>query len=127
MANEGALIFNLTLNPTSDSSPASFQARPRQQTYQFDVSGSDAIQRIFTIGTTDTVLDLSAVGQPGYIFFHNTDPTNFVTFGDDGTRYPGNLRANGGIAILEWNQSSPNIHMIADTAPCDVEALIFPQ
>jgi len=79
---------------------------------------------IFTIGSTDTVLDIENVGTPGYIFFFNPDLTSSVALGDDGSSYPNKLRTNGGVGLVEWNGAA--IHAIASPGGADIEALILP-
>jgi hypothetical protein len=121
MSNEG--VVNLALSFSKRG--ASFQSTPDSEalrTHRFDVTGNYAIQQIFSVGTTDTVLDLENVGVPGYVFFHNLSLSNQVLFGGDGSSYPGKLRPDG-YAILEFG--SADIHMIASTN-CNVEALILP-
>ncbi len=121
MANEGSLSLNLSFNKGG----AQFNARPRVITPSFDVAGNYPIQQIFTIGSTDTVIDLENVGTPGYVFFHNLDNASDVTFGSNGTSYPGKLRkGGGGYALYEHNGAA--IHMIASPGGADVECLILP-
>ncbi len=124
MAQEGTLILNLGFAKND----AVFGARPRPITIPFDVAGDHAIQQIFTVGTSDMVLDIENVGTPAYIFFHNLDASSDIKLGGDGSTYPNKVRKGGsGYAILEWNGTdTPDIHAIATPGSADLEALILP-
>ncbi len=121
MANEG--VVNLALSFVKRG--LSFQSTPDDEalrTHRFDVNSQYATQRIFTIGTTDTVLDLANVPAPSYCFFHNLSLSNPILIGGDGSSYPITVRP-GGYGLLEF--STADIHAIAGTN-CNLEALILP-
>src|SRR5262245_9829757 len=82
------------------------------------VAGNHYIAHVQTIGTTDETLALGDVATPGVVFFLNTDDTNFVTLGEDGSSYPIKILP-GEPAQFRWNGAA--IHAIADTASIDLQ------
>ncbi len=127
MANEGTLALNLS---ASKNGPQ-FNFRPRTINPLFDIAGmlnggNYPIHQVFTIGTTDTVIDLENVGTPGFILFFNTSLTSDIKLGADGSSYPNFARKGGsGYGLVEWNGAA--IHALAVAAPADLEMLILPK
>ena len=87
-----------------------------------DVSGSEYISGTASAATGGTSLPLGSVGTIGWVSILNTDATNFVTLGADGTNYP--IKCNPGEPMLvRWNGSA--VHVKADTLACIVEFAII--
>jgi hypothetical protein len=89
----------------------------------FDVSGNSPIFEVKSIATSDTTLDLGAVGTPGYLIAKNLDGTNYVTLGGDGTNYFDKLKA-GEFMVKRWNGAA--IHAKANTGACLLQYLLIP-
>ncbi len=86
------------------------------------VSGAHSIGNFQSIGTGDETLSLGDVATIGYVFLKNTDASNFITIGPDGSSYPIELRA-GEFAVMRWNAAA--IHAKADTATCILQYMII--
>jgi hypothetical protein len=82
------------------------------------VASNQIIHEVANIPTTDTALNLGAVGTIGYVLFQNIDGSNFISIGSDGTNYPIKLLA-GESALMRWNAAA--IHCKADTAACNLQ------
>jgi hypothetical protein len=115
MANE--LSLSLGLNYTKNNAGVSKSVSP-----QITVSGTPFAAHLQNIGTTDETLDLGDVGTIGFVFLHNLDASNYITFGSDGSAYPLKLKA-GESMIVRWNAAA--IHAKANTAACDLEYAIL--
>ncbi len=86
------------------------------------VSGTHAIGSFQSIGTGDETLGLGDVATIGYVFLKNTNDTNFITIGPDGSSYPIKLKP-GEFAVTRWNAAA--IHAKADTATCILQYMII--
>ena len=117
MANALTLGFSLTYTGTGTSpristlacGPTSIAVVP---------SGNGFVKSVISVGTADETLALGDVATNGYLWLHNLDGTNYITFGPDGSSYPVKLKA-GEIALLRWNGAA--IHAKANTAACQLE------
>ncbi len=117
MANELRLNlgnFSFTKGTASASAPG--------QSLGVTVSGTHFIGNSQSIGTGDETLALGDVATNGYVFFKNTDPTNFIIIGADGSSYPIKLKP-GEFAVMRWNGAA--IHAKADTATCILQYTII--
>jgi len=120
MAKEGTLSINLRFAKGA----VSFNFRPAVISPQFDVAGNNPLQTIYSIGLTDTVLDLLNVGTPGYVVLHNLDAVSTQFVGNDGVNYPTRLKP-GDFAAYRFNGA--NIHAITvGSTSSSLEALILP-
>jgi len=88
-----------------------------------DVAGDSPIFEVKSIATTDTTLDLGAVGTPGYLIAKNLDATNYITLGGDGTNYFDKLKA-GEFMVKRWNGAA--VHAKANTGACLLQYLLIP-
>lgn len=86
-----------------------------------DVTGKNYVKVTQTIGTTDETVAKGDIGTIGHVFIRNHDATNFVTWGADGTNYPGKVFAEDQ-AVSGFNGT--DLHIKANTAACDCEVLI---
>ncbi len=92
------------------------------QSVAVTVSGTHSSSGNQSIGTGDETLALVDVSTIGYVFLKNTDATNFITVGPDGSSYPLKLKP-GEFAIVRWNGAA--IHAKADTATCILQYMII--
>jgi hypothetical protein len=88
------------------------------------MSGSAYIEGVLTVLTTATVIPLGSITMPGWCFFQNQDPTNFIRImnGSGGAKVPKMLPE--GIAIFRWDETAVP-YAQADTASCAMEFVIF--
>ncbi len=117
MANE--LRINLT---TFNFAKGTASANTQPQTIGVTVSGTHSSSGNQSIGTGDETVALVDVSTIGYVFLKNTDATNFMTIGPDGSSYPIKL-APGEFAVVRWNAAA--IHAKADTATCILQYMII--
>lgn len=89
----------------------------------YTVSGTVPIRSTASIGTGDETLALGDITTIGWIYIRNTDSTNYVTIGPDGSSYPIKLKPNEWM-IGRWNAAA--IHAKANTAACVIEYLLLP-
>lgn len=103
-------------------------------TYYQTVSGTRPLLQTVNVGTSEEDFAVGDVGTPGLLWLRNLDTTNFVTWGP---------KATGAMVLMgkllptaDSNHQSPptilyvatavTLRWIADTAACDVEAVLFP-
>lgn len=115
MSNELNVSVNLNFNKSGVSINQSAN-------YSVSVTGVQLVQQVVSIPTTDTALSLSPIGTVGYIQIINTDNTNYVTIGPDGTNYPLKLKS-GESLLCRWNAAA--IHVKANTAACTIQYAVF--
>ena len=91
---------------------------------QIDVTGTNVICNTQTVGTSEEALVVGDVGTAGYMIIKNLDATNYVTLrASTGAADTVKLKA-GEVAMYRLAANAP--FAIANTAPCDVEYLLFP-
>ena len=91
---------------------------------QIDVSGTRVVSNMQTVGTSEEALVVGDVGTAGYMIVKNLDATNYVTLrASTGAADTVKLKA-GEVAMYRLASSAP--FAIANTAPCDIEYLLFP-
>lgn len=77
------------------------------------------------VATSVTTITISAdFANPGYAIFINRDDTNFVKMGTTSGDYGWRL-APGQIAVIPLDNSTSAVYLIADTATCQVQYLIY--
>lgn len=91
---------------------------------QFAMAGNLVSSGIVSIATSDTQISIAALGGGtiGWIALKNLDPTNYVTFGADGTQYPIEMLP-GEFCVTRWNGAA--VHGIANTAAVNVQYYVF--
>ncbi len=106
--------FSFTKGTASANTPA--------QAISVDVAGTHTSSGTQSIGTGDETVALIDVATVGYVFLKNTDATNFITVGPDGSSYPIKLKP-GEFVVVRWNAAA--IHAKADTATCILQYMII--
>jgi hypothetical protein len=89
-----------------------------------DVAGTNVIDNVQNIGTSEEAVLLGEASTGGYVIAHNLDATNYVSLrAATGT---GNfLRINAGeIAVFRLEAAAP--FAIANTAACNVRFIVIP-
>lgn len=117
MAN--SLVASITALGTIDGVQLSINSG----SFTVSIAGNPAIRNLVSIPTSDTSISLGGISTIGYVLFHNTDTTNFVTIGSNGSLYPIKLLA-GEWAMMRWNAAA--IHVLADTAAVILDYQLFP-
>ena len=83
-----------------------------------DVTGTKFASKVVEIDTTDESIAKDDLTTVGFVLIKNLDDTNFISAGDDGTNYPIKILAEE-FALFRLNGNT--LHLIADTAACEVE------
>lgn len=112
--------LSLTISASETKNGVTFSS---DFTGSVDVSGNSPIFEVKSIATSDTTLDLGAVGTLGFLIAKNLDATNYITLGGDGTNYFDKLKA-GEFMVKRWNGAA--IHAKANTAACLLQYLLLP-
>lgn len=79
MANEINVVVGATLNVTA----IGLKHQTAVDSYQMDQATPNLIDTTVTIPTSDTVVDLSALADPGLVIIRNLDSANFVDYGPE--------------------------------------------
>ena len=119
MAN--TITVNTLLSAVTNGGLASVQ---RQLSAQFAMAGNLVSSGIVNIATSDTQFPIASLGGGtiGMLLIHNTDPTNYMTLGADGSHYPILINPNGW-CLTAWNGAA--VHGIANTAGVNAEYYIL--
>ena len=92
----------------------------------FDMTGTEYVDGIFSIGTSAEDINLGDVGTPGWVFLKNLDATNHIEGGYDTTRLDLNEAVTkaepGEFTLTRWGAATVTLR--ADTAACRVRVLI---
>ncbi len=119
MANEGTIktFFKFVKNGVS--------VLVELATLQFDVAGTNVLDHVQSIGTSEEAITLGDITVGGYARFENLDSTNFIelrqaTGASDFCR----LLA-GDVAIFRISPDMTAPFAIADTASCDMRVTII--
>jgi hypothetical protein len=92
--------------------------------FNVDVSGSDAIHATQNIDTTAENIAKGDITTPGYMWVKNLDSTNFVEIGYDDTGFKNLIKLKAGEeALFRLTQTTPQAK--ADTAAVDIEYMII--
>lgn len=93
----------------------------------FDMTGTEYVDGIFSIGTSAEDINLGDVGTPGWVFLKNLDDTNHIEGGYDTTTLDADeivVKANPGEFVLtRWGAATVTLR--ANTAACRVRVLII--
>jgi hypothetical protein len=84
-----------------------------------DVTGTDAMRNMQTVGITEEALYLGDIGSGGYVKIVNRDATNFVKVRAASAASDLIKLLPGEFAIFRLVATTP--YVIADTAPCVIE------
>lgn len=87
-----------------------------------DVTGTEYIDTILSIGTSAETVTKSDIGTWGIVYLENLDTTNYVEVGDDADNPTIKLYASGsGVnwCLAPWGAT--NISLKANTAACRVK------
>lgn len=118
MANEVTAVARLTVKRSTLSDNGTFPVISSNARY---VSG------IQTIGVTPEVLSVGELsGSLGYCFIKNTDPSNFITVGDNAANELIKIKA-GEIALFRFDDTITAAlppKLTADTAGVDIEYIV---
>lgn len=89
-----------------------------------DVSSEKKIEHTQTIGTSEEAIVLGEITSPGWAFFKNVDPTNFINLkvATGGAIFAKLLP--GEVAMLRLGSGAQAPFAIADTAPCALEYML---
>lgn len=90
--------------------------------YSLEASNKKFNNMVQTIDTSEEVIELGDVSNPGYIVIINLDDTNYVDVGLTSS-YCIRLPKNGGFTIFP---PTGTIMAKANSAKCDVEIYVFP-
>ena len=121
MANELSLS-NLTITFSKSGSPSVYF---KPATITPTVAGTQIMDNVQNIGTSEVAILLGDVATGGYWFVQNMDATNFVTL-RSATGVTGLIKLLAGEwAIFRTNAGAAAPFAIADTAACDVRFLRF--
>ena len=69
-------------------------------TQSFDMSGLNASGGVQSIPTAGTLLAFGSVGTPGFAYFRNTGPTNFVEIGTGTTTFVSFAKLKAGQSMI---------------------------
>lgn len=119
MANEGTVKCSLSFskNGVSDSVDSG--------SISFNVSGTNVIHNVQSIGTSEEALVLGDSGAGGYCFLLNRDTSNFVEV-RQGTGASDLIRLKAGeVACFRLSPDATAPFAIADTAACDLEVFLI--
>lgn len=89
-------------------------------TQYFDMTGTEYVSGIFSIGTSAETIGKGDVGTWGWVYMKNLDSTNFVEGGDDADN-PSIAMEAGEPFLGRWKAT--NVSLKADTAACRVQFL----
>lgn len=115
MANELSIAAQLNFNKNG-----AVIAAARSGT--FDVTGDHYESKVLEIGTVDESINKGDMSDVGFVLLKNLDTTNFVSAGDDGTNYPIKILPE---EFAMFRLDGNTLHLIADTAACDVEIVMI--
>ena len=91
-----------------------------------DVSGTGVADSTQTIGTSAESLVLGDVSAPGFAYFKNLDPTNFVEIGYDIGGFQPFLKLEPGqFAYCYIATAAATIQAKADTSDCLLEYMVL--
>lgn len=117
MASELALSASMSYQKGADS------ASTGKSGVKLTVAGTEYVEVIQTVGTTEEALLLGDCATLGYIFIENLDPTNFVSIRHaTGTSNVIKIVA-GGFALFQFESTAPFV--IANTAPVRIRFLLL--
>lgn len=86
-------------------------------TQYFDMTGTEYVYGIFSIGTSAENIAKGDVGTWGWVYMKNLDSTNYVDGGDDADNPSIQMKA-GEPFLGRWNAT--NVSLKANTAACRV-------
>ena len=94
-------------------------------TLTIDVAGTQWLDNVQSVGTTEEALVIADVAAGGYVYVQNMDPTNFVSIrqASAGTNFIKLLAGEFCLFRLSPDSTAPFI--IADTAACNVRTVRF--
>ena len=96
-------------------------------TKYFDMTGTEYVDGVFSIGTSAEDINLGDVGTPGWVYIENYDSTNYIEGGYDTTRLDLNEATVkvkvGEFSLTRWGAATVTLR--ADTAACRVRVVIF--
>jgi hypothetical protein len=93
-------------------------------TFRVDMTGSNATGGVQAIGTSGEALSVTDVSTPGYAYFRNLGPTNFVEIGTGTTTFVAFARLKvGEAAIMRLGTTAPTAR--ANTAPVNLQYYIL--
>jgi len=119
MANELSLSISATQTKNGVTYAKNFSG------LLITVTGDTPVSQIASIGTSDETLSLGDISSLGYIVLKNLDATNYIEVGYVSGTYFGKLKA-GETCALRAGAGLTAIHVKANTAPCLLDSLIFP-
>jgi hypothetical protein len=94
MANEITLNLKMAVDKTF------LRHSENPGTINVDMSGSTAIGGAQAIGTTAEAITMTDVASPGYAYFRNLGPTNFVEIGTGTTTFVAFAKLKAGEAMI---------------------------
>ncbi len=125
MANELALVFQITYTPTVANIAA---VAPGSKTDTVSMTGSRVTANLQRIGTSEEAIDFGDITDSGYILVRNTDPTNFVEINGDttpATNYSIRLLATEYALFRVGGGTGNTLFAKADTAICTIQYWLF--
>lgn len=118
MANE----ITLNLKMTVEKSYLTHREDPG--VLNVDMSGSNAAGGVQAIGTSGETLSVTDVATPGYAYFRNLGPTNYVEIGTGTTAFTAFVKLKAGEAsILRLGTTAPTAR--ANTAGVNLQYYIL--
>ena len=96
----------------------------RSASGQFDLTGTEYIHNIASIGTSEEALAMGDVAAPGWCYMKNLDPTNYIEI-RAATGVADSLRLNAGeFCVFRFAADATAPYAAANTAACRLEYLI---
>lgn len=118
MANE--LTVSSSIRFQKGNAPA---VRFEQTPTDLNVSGTQCVVHIQSIGTSEEALDIGDLGTLGWAYFHNLDATNFVSI-RSGTGAANFLKLLPGERAGPMRLAASAPYAIADTGACELWYMI---
>jgi hypothetical protein len=118
MANEITLQLKMTV------AKGFLAHREDPGTLLVDMTGTNATGGVQAIGTSGEALSVTDVSTPGYAYFRNLGPTNFVEIGTGTTTFVAFAKLKAGeAAIMRLGTTAPTAR--ANTAPVNLQYYIL--
>ena len=90
-----------------------------------DVSGTEYIDNVQSVGITKENLSKGDITTIGYVVMKNLDATNYCSFGDDADSPSIEAKAGEVIGPLRWARGVSEVSAKADTGACRIRYLMI--
>lgn len=97
-----------------------------QDQVQLSQTTARLFQNVYNVGTgSDTTVSWSSITTPGIMVLRNLDPTNHVAWGFSAGNLNGRLSINDFPTVFRLGESTTSVLLRANTAACDVLAVVL--